>query len=510
MQTVTRTREQVKSELVQQFSTMLDTLFELNDADTSNRVLEEKTWNVVLPFGASTLGALFASCARRIAEQDIAQRGLPPCRVHARLDRDYWATVTTTFGAVSFPWFAYRELRKNGASVTRNPARDALFPAFSACRSSVLCLEWETRLGSDHPFRAAQQALAYFTHGAVRLEDTTIARHLVRIGQLVTRDDMYRTPEEIREILLERATRDRETGRPLLYLSSDAHALRRFVDDTWAAKWKMTNGIRLWCEDSKTGQVIHLGGEFTWGDCQAVRGIFEDLIARGILPSDGNYSDGVQAQLVWLSDGMPWFKDHILPLFPDVVVILDVYHLLQAFAAFIALCFKPKSKQARRWLDRAAELTVGPRTRSKKVRRRRGHRKGAAVNPHHAHQRPVDPHADPVKQAAELVSMLFDVSTPTKKAQTAQSRLFQFLYGHPDRINYVAFRARGYQIGSGAMESLHRTGSQLRLKLPGAKWLPHTSQAIFNIRMMRLAGNWNPFWTQPHIEHRFAVAKLPN
>ncbi len=106
--------------------------------------------------------------------------------------------------------------------------------------------------------------------------------------------------------------------------------------------------------------------------------------------------------------------------------------------------------------------------------------------------------------------MLFEVPTPTAKAQAARSRLFGFLYNCPDRINYIAFRARGYQIGSGAMESLHRTGSQLRLKLPGATWLPYTSQAIFNIRMMRLAGNSNHFWTQPDLEARLAAAKLPN
>ncbi len=236
MQTVPQTHEQVKSELVQQFSTQIDVLLQLADADATPRVLEEETWKVMLLGGASTLGVLLAARARRITEQDVERRELPPSRVHKRLDRDYWATVTTTFGPVLFPWFAYRELLRNGASVTRNPAQDALFPAFNTCRSSVLCLEWETRLGSDHPFRTAQEALTYFTHGAVRLEDTTIARHLVRVGQLVTRDDMYRTPEEIRAILLEQATQDRETGRPLLYSSSDAHALRRYVDDTWAAK----------------------------------------------------------------------------------------------------------------------------------------------------------------------------------------------------------------------------------------------------------------------------------
>jgi hypothetical protein len=51
---------------------------------------------------------------------------------------------------------------------------------------------------------------------------------------------------------------------------------------------------------------------------------------------------------------------------------------------------------------------------------------------------------------------------------------------------------------------MHRTGSQHRLKLPGAKWLEETSQAIFNIRMMRLAGNWTDFWAQQDLEKRFA------
>jgi hypothetical protein len=47
------------------------------------------------------------------------------------------------------------------------------------------------------------------------------------------------------------------------------------------------------------------------------------------------------------------------------------------------------------------------------------------------------------------------------------------------RIDYLAYRARGLQIGSGAMGSLHRTGSQVRLKRPGAKWPAKNAQAIF-------------------------------
>jgi hypothetical protein len=55
------------------------------------------------------------------------------------------------------------------------------------------------------------------------------------------------------------------------------------------------------------------------------------------------------------------------------------------------------------------------------------------------------------------------------------------------RMDYPEYLRCGYQIGSGAMESFHRTGSQQRTKVPGARWLANTSQARFNIRMLQLA-----------------------
>ena len=64
----------------------------------------------------------------------------------------------------------------------------------------------------------------------------------------------------------------------------------------------------------------------------------------------------------------------------------------------------------------------------------------------------------------------------------------------------------GYQIGSGAMESLHRTASQLRIKRPGPGWLPETAQAVFNLRMLALVGRWDEFWNQPDLPDRLLTA----
>ena len=110
------------------------------------------------------------------------------------------------------------------------------------------------------------------------VEDTTIARHAVMVGNLIDRQWLYRPLAEVREGLAQRATRDTESGKPIMSASTDAHAQRRYVDETWDAEWKMANGIRLWCVDRSTGATIHIGGEYTWGDCGQVGAAFAALI----------------------------------------------------------------------------------------------------------------------------------------------------------------------------------------------------------------------------------------
>jgi hypothetical protein len=438
----------------------------------------------------------------------VAARGLLPEQIRLRPEPEYWHKVTTTFGPVCFPTFAYRQRNRGCGEVTRRPAH-GLFPYHRKCHSSLLCLEWESRLGSDHPFRQAQEALRFFTHEAVRLEDTTIQAHLVSVSQLIDRSFLYRDADTIRNILANHATRDRQTGQPILYMSSDAHALRRLVDETWDTQWKMANGIRIWCEDSKTGKVIHLGGEFLWGDYAQVRGAFQWLIAKGILPANGDYGDGVIAEMCWLSDGMPWFQDHIQPLFASPVVILDAYHILERLALYAVLCYGQGSRVARRWYNKAAALICGPRqrtTQQKPKRRRGGCRAGQRTLNVHAHHRTTEPPEHPCKMVKDLGLHIVSTHPKGEGAQEAREKLLLYIIHNIARLDYATFRYRGYQIGSGAMESINRQGSQVRTKLPGARWLQYTSQAIFNVRMMRLVENWDRFWHQQGLAEKLVPA----
>jgi hypothetical protein len=276
------------------------------------------------------------------------------------------------------------------------------------------------------------------------------------------------------------------------------------------AEWKMANGIRLWCENRKTGEVIHLGGEFTWGDCHEVGRVFRELIEDGILPTNGNYGEGVRAQLVWVSDAMRWFDDHILELFPNALVILDIYHLLRWFAICAAKTFKAGT-QAARQLYAAAAKVLGFDPKNEQSPKRQGHtkRRGNKRN-RHAHNAGQGRFKGIRKRASALARALMDllVSFRPKKQEHAQEfdALAERISKNAWRIDYPEYLRRGYQIGSGAMESLHRTGSQQRTKVPGARWLPATSQAVFNLRMLQLVGKWDAFWDQPDLMCRLTGA----
>jgi len=123
---------------------------------------------------------------------------------------------------VSVPLYACRAKGR-----TRAPARAEVFPLHPECRSSELLLEWESRLGCQLPFRQAEASMDFFSHGVVRIEDTTISRHLDAVGSVLDRSWTCRTPRKVAKLLANRTTRDLESGKPLLYISCDAHALRR-------------------------------------------------------------------------------------------------------------------------------------------------------------------------------------------------------------------------------------------------------------------------------------------
>jgi len=493
----------VKAQLMMKFDAQVSAVLEsAENQPFTLRSAEQATWKAILPVGADLLtGVLELQCrveaVRAVAERGWTLDGVEPGvpRARLRLDDDYTAHLRSTFGPIDVRLFA---VRKPGTSATICPAR-ALFPHFPAMRSTDLLIEWECALAADHPFRKAGEALLFFTHGAADIEDTTIERHAVAVGNGIPRSMLYQVPAKIREILKARATRDKKTGRPLVYASTDAHALKRFVDDRWNPKWKMTNGIRLWATDAKTGKTIHLGGEFTWGDCLEVRKRFEWLQEQGILPKNGDYGEGVVAQVVLATDGLGWIADYVLPLYPGAVLVLDAYHVVHNVTEALKAVFRGKKNEPRvRRLVAQARRALGMRTR----RTRTALRKGARLRRHATRRSGFTGSGQ--RLLDEVLRPLLDKLTSGK---SRLKKLISYIERNLYRLGYADLRKRGIAIGSGAMESIHRTGSQVRLKRAGCHWTADAAQGILDLRMLMLSGRWTEYWDQARPQHVETLGK---
>lgn len=77
-----------------------------------------------------------------------------------------------------------------------------------------------------------------------------------------------------------------------------------------------------------------------------------------------------------------------------------------------------------------------------------------------------------------------------------RGRLLGYLRRFADCVHYDAFREKGWPIGSGEVESSHRSIPQKRLKLPGAWWHPNSINPMMALRVVRANGWWDEFWQQ--------------
>ncbi len=75
-----------------------------------------------------------------------------------------------------------------------------------------------------------------------------------------------------------------------------------------------------------------------------------------------------------------------------------------------------------------------------------------------------------------------------------RTRLIGYIKRFKDALDYNKFKSKGYPIGSGEIESAHKSIPQKRLKIPGASWRSDSINPIFSLRILRANGWWEEFW----------------
>lgn len=97
---------------------------------------------------------------------------------------------------------------------------------------------------------------------------------------------------------------------------------------------------------------------------------------------------------------------------------------------------------------------------------------------------------------AALLSWLREQSAAVSDdaARTASDKLIGYVAARVDRMDYPAYRQRGWQIGTGMIESSCKQLVGLRLKGPGMHWNEQGALAITALKATELNGDWHPFW----------------
>lgn len=97
-------------------------------------------------------------------------------------------------------------------------------------------------------------------------------------------------------------------------------------------------------------------------------------------------------------------------------------------------------------------------------------------------------------QVSEIVEQLKELYD--KDPNDRLKRLTGYINRFCDAVNYSEFKKKGYPIGSGEIESAHKSVPQKRLKIPGATWNPTSINPMLALRVLRADDWWDDFWSQ--------------
>jgi len=192
---------------------------------------------------------------------------------------------------------------------------------------------------------------------------------------------------------------------------------------------------RNWLKTSE--YVSHLGGH-------------EDFEVKmsAILDEYANRAE----DLVFINDGAKWQWNWIDAEYPNATQILDFYHAMEHIGKYLSLVrSRDKLKLEMEYLGKLFK-----------------------------------------EQGLDAIIKEINKNPPKTKTQKDElSKLQKYLDNNRSRMDYPNYLNRGLLIGSGAIESAHRTVIQRRMKLSGQRWSKKGAQKMLNLRTLNMSGYWS-------------------
>jgi len=163
---------------------------------------------------------------------------------------------------------------------------------------------------------------------------------------------------------------------------------------------------------------------------------------------------------VVLGDGAPWIWHLAAEVFPHRVEVLDWYHADEHVSAVARTLYGDGTPKAAEWRQTQLDRLW----------------------------------ADGVDQVIEGLRFLGAHQRAAAKRDAVEA-LQRYLTTNRERMRYQTFRAAGYRIGSGAVESAVSHVVQQRMKRVGMRWRAAGADAMLTLRAVyRSTGAWDRLW----------------
>jgi len=169
--------------------------------------------------------------------------------------------------------------------------------------------------------------------------------------------------------------------------------------------------------------------------------------AENVIDSYGS----LKSRLVFITDGATWIKNWIEDSYPESTAILDYYHVCEHLHNFAENGMKTESSEIRKkWIEEQKELLL----------------------------------QSGVEQVIKNIEL-------TNAKKTEKEKLINYYQTNIGRMDYKSYKQLGCGIiGSGAIESAHRTVIQKRMKLSGQHWSRNGVNNMLRLRVISMNKQW--------------------
>lgn len=298
------------------------------------------------------------------------------------------------------------------------------------------------RLGTWLPFEQVPDGLAWFTQ--VRVGRETARRLTERAGAALVAQETAMVAQ------LEQQWPAPAAPATLHQLSVDG-AMVPLVHGEWAEVKTLA-----------IGRVEHRGGEPHATELSYFSRLADaDTFRRLAWAETHRRGLTLAPQVCAIVDGAEWCQTFITRHCPDAVRILDFPHAAGYVSAAAQAMFGPGTREASAWL--------GPQLHTLK-------------------------HADPAEVLAALRALPVAESLTPDTAAEKRDTAMAYLEARLPQIQYAQFRAAGYPIGSGAVESANKLVVEARLKGSGMHWARANVNPMVALRARACSDRWAEGW----------------